>query len=34
VVYGIVNLKSLWEVTANLGLQQGGRAYVVGAYMK
>ena len=28
-VYGIVNLKSLWEVTANLGLQQGGRAYVV-----
>ena len=29
VVYGIVNLKSLWEVTANLGLQRGGRAYVV-----
>ena len=29
VVYGIVNLKSLWEVTANLQLQQGGRAYVV-----
>jgi hypothetical protein len=28
-VYGIVNLESLWEVTANLGLQQGGRAYAV-----
>jgi signal transduction histidine kinase/DNA-binding response OmpR family regulator len=29
VIYGIINLKSLWEVTANLGLHLGGRAYVV-----
>jgi signal transduction histidine kinase/DNA-binding response OmpR family regulator len=29
VVYGIVNLKSLWEVTEGLQLYQGGRAYVV-----
>ncbi len=29
VFYGIVNLKSLWEVTEGLQLYQGGRAYVV-----
>src|SRR5262245_44992581 len=29
VVYGVVNLKSLWEVTAELRLSHGGRAYVV-----
>jgi signal transduction histidine kinase/DNA-binding response OmpR family regulator len=29
VIYGIVNLKSLWEVTEDLQLYQGGRAYVV-----
>jgi signal transduction histidine kinase len=29
VVYGVVNLKSLWEVTAELRLSRGGRAYVV-----
>jgi hypothetical protein len=29
VVFGIVNLKSLWEVTGGLQLNQGGRAYVV-----
>jgi hypothetical protein len=29
VVYGVVNLKSLWEVTAELRLNHGGRAYVV-----
>src|SRR5215475_7570907 len=29
VVYGVVNLKSLWEVTGELRLSHGGRAYVV-----
>jgi hypothetical protein len=29
VVYGVVNLKSLWKVTAELRLSHGGRAYVV-----
>jgi len=29
VVYGVVNLKSLWEVTGELQLSYGGRAYVV-----
>src|SRR5215471_10685575 len=29
VVYGVVNLKSLWEITAELRLSHGGRAYVV-----
>jgi signal transduction histidine kinase len=29
VVYGVVNLKSLWEVTSELRLSHGGRAYVV-----
>src|SRR5262252_6149244 len=29
VVYGVVNLKSLWEVTSELRLSRGGRAYIV-----
>src|SRR5262245_12144427 len=29
VVYGIVNLKALWEVTGEVRLSHGGRAYVV-----
>jgi signal transduction histidine kinase/DNA-binding response OmpR family regulator/HPt (histidine-containing phosphotransfer) domain-containing protein len=29
VVYGVVNLRSLWEITAELRLSHGGRAYVV-----
>jgi signal transduction histidine kinase/CheY-like chemotaxis protein/HPt (histidine-containing phosphotransfer) domain-containing protein len=29
VIYGVVNLKSLWEVTAEPRLSHGGRAYVV-----
>jgi len=29
VVYGIINLKALWEVTGELKLSHGGRAYVV-----
>jgi signal transduction histidine kinase/CheY-like chemotaxis protein len=29
VVYGILNLKSLWELTGELQLSHGGRAYVV-----
>jgi signal transduction histidine kinase/DNA-binding response OmpR family regulator len=29
VIYGVVSLKSLWEVTAELRLSHGGRAYVV-----
>src|SRR5215467_986250 len=29
VVYGVINLKSLWEVTGELRLSHGGRAYVV-----
>src|SRR5882724_10472364 len=28
-VYGVINLKSLWEVTGDLQLSHGGRAYVV-----
>jgi two-component system sensor histidine kinase/response regulator len=29
VVYGVVNLKALWEVTGELKLSHGGRAYIV-----
>src|SRR6266446_1287766 len=29
VVYGVINLKALWEVTGELQLSHGGRAYVV-----
>jgi signal transduction histidine kinase/CheY-like chemotaxis protein/HPt (histidine-containing phosphotransfer) domain-containing protein len=29
VIYGVINLKSLWEVTAEFRLSHGGRAYVV-----
>ncbi|HEY7495859.1 MAG TPA: ATP-binding protein, partial [Candidatus Tectomicrobia bacterium] len=29
VVYGVLNLKALWEVTGNLRLSHGGRVYVV-----
>ena len=29
VIYGVLNLKSLWEVVGSVGLHHGGRAYVV-----
>jgi len=29
VIYGVFNLKSLWEVVGSVGLHHGGRAYVV-----